>query len=694
MQQVALSIKQTSIFAMQGDSMSDYPHLLAPLNLGFTTLKNRVLMGSMHVGLEEAPGGYERMAAFYAERAKGGVGLIVTGGISPNDAGLTFAGGNKLDTLQEAEKHKVVTQAVHDAGGKIALQILHTGRYSYQPDIVAPSAIQAPINPSKPHALTSAEVQQTIADFVNCAKLAQYAGYDGVEIMGSEGYLINEFIAARTNHRDDEWGGSYENRIRFPIEIVKRTRAEVGENFIIIYRLSMLDLVEGGSSFEEVVQLAQAIEKAGATIINTGIGWHEARIPTIATKVPRAAFTWVTEKLKGLVKVPLITSNRINTPEMAEYVLAAGHADMVSMARPMLADAFFVQKAEQGRSDEINTCIGCNQACLDHIFSMKIASCLVNPRACHETELIFKETAQAKNIAVIGAGPAGLSFATYAAERGHQVTIFEASNQIGGQFNIAKTIPGKEEFYETLRYFKRQIELQPNIKLQLNHVATFEQLENSSFDEIVVATGVTPRQLDIPGIDHTKVLSYIEVLKERKPVGQRVAIIGAGGIGFDTAEYLSHEGESGSLNPEKFYDEWGIDTNYAHVGGLKAAKVEESPREIYLLQRKASSVGAGLGKTTGWIHRTGLKNRDVKMIAGASYDLIDDQGLHITVNGQSTVLEVDHVVICAGQESYTAIYEQLQAAGKNVHLIGGAKEAGELDAKRAIRQGAELAAKI
>ena len=674
--------------------MSDYPHLLAPLDLGFTTLKNRVLMGSMHVGLEEAPGGYERMAAFYAERAKGGVGLIVTGGISPNDAGLTFAGGNKLDTRQEAEKHKVVTQAVHDAGGKIALQILHTGRYSYQPDIVAPSAIQAPINPSKPHALTSAEVQQTIADFVNCAKLAQYAGYDGVEIMGSEGYLINEFIAARTNHRDDEWGGSYENRIRFPIEIVKRTRAEVGENFIIIYRLSMLDLVEGGSSFEEVVQLAQAIEKAGATIINTGIGWHEARIPTIATKVPRAAFTWVTEKLKGLVKVPLITSNRINTPEMAEHVLAAGHADMVSMARPMLADAFFVQKAEQGRSDEINTCIGCNQACLDHIFSMKIASCLVNPRACHETELIFKEAAQAKKIAVIGAGPAGLSFAIYAAERGHQVTIFEASNQIGGQFNIAKTIPGKEEFYETLRYFKRKIELQPNIKLQLNHVATFEQLLNADFDDVVVATGVTPRQLDIPGIDHPKVLSYIEVLKERKPVGQRVAIIGAGGIGFDTAEYLSHEGESGSLNPEKFYDEWGIDTNYTNVGGLKAAKVEKSPRKIYLLQRKASSVGAGLGKTTGWIHRTGLKNRDVKMIAGASYDLIDDQGLHITVNGQSTVLEVDHVVICAGQESYTAMYEQLQTAGKNVHLIGGAKEAGELDAKRAIRQGAELAATI
>ena len=674
--------------------MSNYPHLLAPLDLGFTTLKNRVLMGSMHVGLEEAPNGYARMAAFYAERAKGGVGLIVTGGISPNDAGLTFAGGNKLDTLAEAEKHKVVTQAVHEAGGKIALQILHTGRYSYQPDIVAPSAIQAPINPSKPHALTSAEVQQTIADFVNCAKLAQYAGYDGVEIMGSEGYLINEFIAARTNHRDDEWGGSYENRIRFPIEIVKRTRAEVGENFIIIYRLSMLDLVEGGSSLEEVVQLAKEIEKAGATIINTGIGWHEARIPTIATKVPRAAFSWVTEKLKGEVKIPLITSNRINTPEMAEHVLATGQADMVSMARPFLADADFVVKAEQGRSDEINTCIACNQACLDHIFSMKIASCLVNPRACHETELIFKEAAQPKNIAVIGAGPAGLSFAIYAADRGHEVTIFEASSQIGGQFNIAKTIPGKEEFYETLRYFKRQIELQPRIQLKLNHTASFDELSKSTFDEIVVATGVTPRQLDIDGIDHPKVLSYLDVLKERRPVAKRVAIIGAGGIGFDTAEFLSHAGESGSLNPEKFYDEWGIDTEYEHVGGLKPAQVEASNHEIYLLQRKASSVGAGLGKTTGWIHRTGLKNRDVKMMAGVSYQKIDDQGLHIVVNDQPMLLEVENVVICAGQESYTAMYDQLQAAGKNVHLIGGAKEAGELDAKRAIRQGAELAAKI
>ncbi|WP_168378632.1 NADPH-dependent 2,4-dienoyl-CoA reductase [Acinetobacter cumulans] len=674
--------------------MSNYPNLLAPLDLGFTTLKNRVLMGSMHIGLEEAPGGYERMAAFYAERAKGGVGLIVTGGISPNDDGVTFAGGSKLDSLEEAEKHKVITQAVHDAGGKIAMQILHTGRYSYQSNNVAPSSIQAPINPVKPQALSTADVERTINDFARCAQLAQTAGYDGVEVMGSEGYLINEFIAARTNHRDDEWGGSYENRIRFPIEIVRRTRELVGENFIIIYRLSMLDLVEGGSTFEEVVQLAKAIEKAGATIINTGIGWHEARIPTIATKVPRAAFTWVTKKLKGIVNVPLITSNRINTPEMAEHVLASGDADMVSMARPMLADPRFVEKAEQGRSDEINTCIGCNQACLDHIFSMKIATCLVNPQACYETELIFKESAQVKNIAVIGAGPAGLSFATYAAERGHNITIFEASSQIGGQFNIAKTIPGKEEFYETLRYFRRKIELLPQIKLVLNHTATYEELAQSDFDDIVVATGVTPRQLDIDGIDHPKVLSYLQVLRERQPVGKRVAIIGAGGIGFDTAEYLTHEGESGSLNPEKFYDEWGIDTTYAQVGGLKHPDVEESPREVYLLQRKAKSVGAGLGKTTGWIHRTGLKHRDVKMIAGASYDKIDDQGLHITVDGQSRILDVDHVVICAGQESYTAMYEQLQADGKNVHLIGGAKEAGELDAKRAIRQGADLAAVI
>ncbi|MCK4089546.1 FAD-dependent oxidoreductase [Acinetobacter radioresistens] len=674
--------------------MSYYPHLLAPLDLGFTTLKNRVLMGSMHVGLEEAPQGYERMAAFYAERARGEVGLIVTGGIAPNDAGVTFAGGSKLDSIAEAEKHKIITQAVHDAGGKIAMQILHTGRYSYQADPVAPSAIQAPINPSKPKELSSAEVWQTVSDFVNCAQMAQYAGYDGVEIMGSEGYLINEFIAARTNHRDDEWGGSYEQRIRFPIEIVKRTREAVGENFIIIYRLSMLDLVEGGSTLDEVVYLAKEIEKAGATIINTGIGWHEARIPTIATKVPRAAFTWVTEKLKGEVKLPLITSNRINTPEMAEYILSSGQADMISMARPMLADAEFVLKAREGRSDEINTCIACNQACLDHIFSMKIASCLVNPRACHETELIFKESGSPKQIAVIGAGPAGLSFAIYAASRGHQVKIFESSNQIGGQFNIAKTIPGKEEFYETIRYFQRQIELQPNIQLHLNHLATYEELSQANFDDIVIATGVTPRHLEIEGANHPKALSYLEVLKERLPVGKRVAIIGAGGIGFDTAEYLTHEGESASLNPEKFYDEWGIDTTYHHTGGLKQPKIEPSLREVYLLQRKQKAVGANLGKTTGWIHRTGLKHKHVQMMSGVNYEKIDDQGLHITVDGKPMLLEVDNVVICAGQESYTAMFEQLQADGKRVHLIGGAREAGELDAKRAIRQGAELAAII
>lgn len=674
--------------------MSSYPHLLAPLDLGFTTLKNRVIMGSMHIGLEEAPGGYERMAAFYAERAKGEVGLIVTGGIAPNDAGRTFAHASKLDTREEAEKHQIITQAVHDAGGKIAMQILHTGRYSYQLNIVAPSAIQAPINPIKPQELSSAEVWQTISDFVNCAKLAQQAGYDGVEIMGSEGYLINEFIAARTNHREDEWGGSYENRIRFPIEIVKRTRAEVGENFIIIYRLSMLDLVEGGSTLDEVIYLAKEIEKAGATIINTGIGWHEARIPTIATKVPRAAFTWVTEKIRPHVKTPLITSNRINTPEMAEHVLANGQADLISMARPMLADPEFALKAREGRSDEINTCIGCNQACLDHIFTGTVASCLVNPRACHETELKFLPAEKTKQIAVIGAGPAGLSFATYAANRGHQVKIFEASEQIGGQFNIAKTIPGKEEFYETLRYFKRQIELQPNIELILNHEATLDELIQSDFDDIVIATGVIPRHLDISGIDHPKVLNYLDVLKYRHLVGKRVAIIGAGGIGFDTAEFLTHEGESASLNPKKFYDEWGIDTSYSYVGGLKQPVIEASEREIYLLQRKASSVGANLGKTTGWIHRTGLKHRNVKMIAGASYEKIDDEGLHIVVGDKTTVLEVDNVVICAGQESYTAMYDALCLSGKNVHLIGGAKEAGELDAKRAIRQGAELAATI
>lgn len=674
--------------------MSHYPHLLDPLDLGFTYLKNRVLMGSMHMGLEEVPNGFERLAVFYAKRAAGGVGLIVTGGISPNDDGVTFKGGAKLDSIAEAEHHKVITQAVHAAGGKIALQILHTGRYSYQENIVAPSAIQAPINPARPKALTSAEVEQTIDDFVNCAKLAQYAGYDGVEIMGSEGYLINEFIAARTNHRDDEWGGSYENRIRFPLEIVRRTREAVGENFIIIYRLSMLDLVDGGSSLEEVIQLAKAMQLAGATILNTGVGWHEARIPTIATKVPRAAFSWVTEKVKAHVSIPLITSNRINTPEMAEHILASGQADMVSMARPMLADPDFVLKAAEGRSDDINTCIGCNQACLDHIFSGRTASCLVNPEAGFETELTFPLAAQTKHIAVVGAGPAGASFALYASRRGHKVTIFEAEHQIGGQFNIAKTVPGKEEFYETLRYLRHQIDNDPNIELRLNHRATFTELNRDVFDDVVIATGVTPRALNIEGIESARVLSYLDVLKFQKTVGQRVAIIGAGGIGFDTAEYLLQEGESATVNTAKFYRQWGIDKEYEHVAGLIEAIHEKPIREIYLLQRKTTPVGAGLGKTTGWIHRTGLKQHQVKMIAGANYDKIDEQGLHITVNGEPTVLDVDNIVVCAGQESFTAMYDELKQVGKAVHLIGGAKEAGELDAKRAIRQAAELASKI
>lgn len=674
--------------------MSQYPHLLQPLDLGFTTLKNRVLMGSMHIGLEEAPNGYARMASFYAKRAQGGVGLIVTGGIAPNDAGRTFDHAAKLDSTEEADKHKIITEAVHESGGKIALQILHTGRYSYQENIVAPSAVQAPINAIKPKQLNSAEVHQTIADFVQCATLAQYAGYDGVEIMGSEGYLINEFIAERTNHRDDEWGGSYENRMRFAVEIVKQTREAVGEHFIIIYRLSMLDLVEGGSTLEEVIQLGKAIEKAGATIINTGIGWHEARIPTIATKVPRAAFTWVTEKLKKHLTVPLITSNRINTPEVAEYVLAQGHADMVSMARPMLADPDFVNKASEGRSDEINSCIGCNQACLDHIFSNKIATCLVNPEAAYETELLFPLADEAKQIAVVGAGPAGCSFALYAAKRGHQVTLFEADHQIGGQFNIAKTIPGKEEFYETLRYFKRQIELSDNISLKLNHRVTFEELNKDEFDAVVVATGVTPRQLDFDGADSEQVISYLDVLKHKKYVGKSVAIIGAGGIGFDTAEYLLQEGESATMNPEIFYRQWGIDKDYQGEGGVKAAQHDAPIREIYLLQRKNSAVGANLGKTTGWIHRTGLKNHQVKMLSGVSYDKFDEDGLHIHVNDEAKLLPVDHVVVCAGQESFTAMYDALKQVGKKVHLIGGAEEAGELDAKRAIRQGAELAAKI
>jgi 2,4-dienoyl-CoA reductase (NADPH2) len=664
--------------------------MLAPLDLGFTTLPNRVLMGSMHVGLEEAKDGFNRMAAFYAERARGGVGLIVTGGIAPNDRGRPMPGGARMTTEEEAAKHRVVTQAVHDAGGKIAMQILHFGRYAYHPELVAPSALQAPINPFRPNPLSTEEVHQTIDDFVRCAALAQSAGYDGVEIMGSEGYLLNEFIAARTNHRDDEWGGSYENRIRFPVEIVRRTRARVGQNFIIIYRLSMLDLVEGGSTLEEVVQLAQAVEAAGATIINTGIGWHEARIPTIATKVPRGAFAWVTQKLMGKVGIPLVATNRINTPDVAEQLLADGFCDMVSMARPFLADPLFIQKAAQGKADEINTCIGCNQACLDHTFGGKITSCLVNPRACHETLLNIIPSATRGRVAVVGAGPAGLAFATTAAQRGFEVTLFDSASEIGGQFNIAKQVPGKEEFFETLRFFGRQIEL-TGVKLALNHRVTAQELTAGGYAHVVLATGVSPRTPDIEGINHPKVVGYLDVLRDKCAVGKTVALIGAGGIGFDVAEYLLHSGTSPSQDPAKFFAEWGVDTSYATRGGLTPEHIEKSPRKVYLLQRKAKKVGDGLGKTTGWIHRTSLKNRQVEMLAGVTYRKIDDAGLHITVGDREMVIPADTVVVCAGQEPQRALQAELVAAGCAVHLIGGADVAAELDAKRAIKQGTELA---
>ena len=670
--------------------MSHYPHLTAPLDLGFTTLRNRVLMGSMHVGLEEAPNGFQRMAAFYAERARGEVGLIVTGGIAPNERGRPAPGGAMLVNESHAEQHRVVTQAVHAEGGKIAMQILHFGRYAYHADQVAPSALQAPINPFRPHALTHEEVEQTIEDFVRCAALAQFAGYDGVEIMGSEGYLINEFIAARTNHRDDAWGGSYANRMRFPVEIVRRTRERVGRNFILIYRLSMLDLVEGGSTLEEVIELAKAIEAAGATIINTGIGWHEARIPTIATKVPRAAYAWVTRSVMGHVSIPLVTSNRINTPEVAEQLLVDGYADMVSMARPLLADADFVRKARQGRADEINTCIGCNQACLDHTFSGKITSCLVNPRACHETEMQVTPAQQPKRVAIVGAGPAGMSCAITAAQRGHAVTLFDSANEIGGQLNIAKKVPGKEEFHEMLRYYRKQLELS-QVTLRLGERIDADALLQAKFDEVVLATGIQPRMPQISGVEHAKVLNYLDVLRDEKPVGETVAVIGAGGIGFDVSEYLTHAGDSGAIAPEKFYAEWGIDPTYAQAGGLLPERVEAPARRIHMLQRKTRKVGDQLGKTTGWIHRSSLKARRVGMTAGVQYERIDDTGLHISIDGQPQVLNVDNVVICAGQEPQRDLQAPLEAAGCRVHLIGGADVAAELDAKRAILQGTRLA---
>ncbi|WP_044875005.1 NADPH-dependent 2,4-dienoyl-CoA reductase [Pseudomonas sp. LFM046] len=673
-----------------------YPHLLAPLDLGFTTLKNRTLMGSMHTGLEEKPNGFERMAAYFAERARGGVGLMVTGGIGPNAEGGVYAGAAKLTTVEEAEKHRIVTRAVHEAGGKICMQILHAGRYAYNPKQVAPSAIQAPINPFKPNELDEAGIEKQIQDFVTCSSLAQQAEYDGVEIMGSEGYFINQFLAAHTNQRTDRWGGSYENRMRLAVEIVRRVREAVGPNFIIIFRLSMLDLVEGGSTWDEIVILAKAIEAAGATLINTGIGWHEARIPTIATKVPRAAFTKVTAKLRGEVKIPLITTNRINTPEVAEQVLAEGDADMVSMARPFLADPDFVNKAAEGRADEINTCIGCNQACLDHTFGGKLTSCLVNPRACHETELNYIPVVQAKKIAVVGAGPAGLAAATVAAERGHSVTLFDGASEIGGQFNVAKRVPGKEEFFETLRYFKRKLDTS-GVDLRLNTRVSADDLAKGGFDEIILATGISPRTPDIPGIDHPKVIGYLDAILQRKPVGQKVAVIGAGGIGFDVSEFITHQGESTSLSREAFWKEWGIDGALEARGGIKGIQAQPHPaaRQVFLLQRKKSKVGDGLGKTTGWIHRTGLKNKQVQMLNAVEYLKVDDAGLHIRIaEGEPQVLPVDTVIVCAGQDPLRELHEGLVAAGQSVHLIGGADVAAELDAKRAINQGSRLAAEL
>ncbi|MGQ4420008.1 FAD-dependent oxidoreductase [Streptomyces sp. SAS_269] len=664
---------------------------MSPLDLGFTTLPNRVLMGSMHVGLEEAERGFERMAAFYAARARGGVGLIVTGGIAPNDEGRPYEGGARLTTEAEAEQHRTVTEAVHREGGRIAMQILHFGRYAYHRDLVAPSPVQAPISPFVPRELSDAEVERTIEDYARAARLARRAGYDGVEIMGSEGYLINEFIAAQTNHRTDRWGGSYENRMRLPVEIVKRVREAVGEDFIIIYRLSMLDLVPGGSSLEEVVTLARAVEAAGATIINTGIGWHEARIPTIATSVPRGAYTWVTRKLMGEVSVPLVTTNRINTPELAEKLLAGGCADMVSVARPMLADPDFVAKAAAGKPEAINTCIGCNQACLDHTFSGQITSCLVNPRACHETELVLSPTRLAKRVAVVGAGPAGMACAVSAAERGHAVTLFDAASEIGGQLNVARKVPGKQEFDETLRYFRHQLD-EHGVDVRLGAWVTSTDLDG--YDEVVVATGVTPRVPDIPGADHPRVLGYLDVLRDGAPVGDRVAVLGAGGIGFDVAEYLTDSGDKAGEDPRAYFRNWGVDMDYQAPGGLTAPRRPAPPRTVHLLQRKTTKVGAGLGKTTGWIHRTELKHRGVTMVPGVRYDRIDDAGLHITVGEESTVLEVDTVVLCTGQEPRRDLYEELVAAGRSAHLIGGADIAAELDAKRAIKQGTELAAAL
>lgn len=691
----------TSVNAAATPGLSKYPHLLEPLDLGFTKLRNRALMGSMHTGLEEAKNGFERLAAFYSERARGGVALIVTGGIAPNEEGGVFQHAAKMTTDDEVKQHQIITDAVHQADGKICMQILHAGRYAYSPALVGPSAIQAPINPFTPKELDEAGIEKQIEDYAVCAQLAQKADYDGVEIMGSEGYFINQFIVAHTNQRTDQWGGSYENRIRLPIEIVRRVRERVGPNFILIYRLSMLDLIEDGSTWEEVVQLAKEIEKAGATLINTGIGWHEARIPTIATSVPRGAFSKVTARLKSEVSIPLITTNRINMPEVAEKILAEGDADMVSMARPFLADAELVQKAAEDRSQEINTCIGCNQACLDHTFSNKLTSCLVNPRACHETELNYVKTANPKNIAVVGAGPAGMAAASVAAERGHKVTLYDSGKEIGGQFNVAKLIPGKEEFYETLRYYGVMLK-KYNVDMRLSTRVSAKELIADGYDEVILATGVQPRMPDIDGIEHPSVISYLDALKKRKPVGKRVAVIGAGGIGFDVSEFITHQGASAALDTDVFMKEWGVDFSGQHRGGVKGVEPQlpEPARQVYLLQRKTSKIGKNLGKTTGWIHRTSLKHREVQMIPGVTYRKIDDEGLHITVTakraeqGEDKLLPVDTIIICTGQDPMRELQAELEAANVSTHLIGGADVAAELDAKRAINQGCYLAAEL
>ena len=671
-------------------SHSLYPHLLQPLDLGFMTLKNRVLMGSMHTGLEEEKDGFPRMAAYYAARAAGGVGLMVTGGVAPNRAGWVSPFSLRLASRSQVKDHKIITEAVHAADGRICMQILHAGRYGYHPLCVAPTSIKAPINRFKPRELSRRGIRTTINDFIKCALLAQEAGYDGVEIMGSEGYLINQFIAQKTNHRQDEWGGSFTNRIRFPLDIVRDIRQAVGINFIIIFRLSMLDLVKGGSTWDEIVQLAQEIERAGATIINTGIGWHEARVPTIATMVPRAAFAWVTKRLMGKVRLPLITTNRINMPQVAESVLAEGCCDMISMARPFLADPDWVNKAKEGRVAEINTCIGCNQACLDQIFARQTASCLVNPRACNETIKPFVKTVHSKRVAVVGGGPAGLACATTAAARGHMVTLFEATGEVGGQFRLARQIPGKDEFEETLRYYQNQLQLH-SVDVRLE--TTPQPSDLRDFDEVVLSTGVVPRKIQIEGGDGDNVSLYNAVLTGEKQIGQRVAIIGAGGIGFDLATYLLH-GSSGPDSVAKFMAEWGVDMEYAADGGLGEVQMAKPARQIYLLQRKRTKLGAGLGKTTGWIHRSVLKKNNVKMLNGVEYLAINDKGLLIRHNGQEQLLEVDDVVICAGQLSELRLAGELDNLGICYHLIGGALKAGELDAKRAIAQGTEVADKI